>query len=209
MPLSGRDKAYRYLKNTVLANPAMQGRFISEQDIAAEVGISRTPVREALLMLAAEDLVQLVPKRGAYVAPLSGKNLRELVELRGMLERFAAEKTLAAGTAPIAHMRDTLRRQEAVDALVHSREFIELDTRFHTLLIEAADNEMLTRTYAGLRDRQVRAGLVALYSAAGRQGAVIAEHRAILDALAEGDLASAMAAIDLHLDTTLRIQLMS
>jgi DNA-binding GntR family transcriptional regulator len=173
------------------------------------VGISRTPVREALLMLAAEDLVQLVPKRGAYVAPLSGKDLRELVELRGMLERFAAEKTLAAGTAPIDRMRDTLQRQEAVAGPVHSHEFVELDTHFHTLLLEAAGNEMLTRTYAGLRDRQVRAGLVALFSVTGRQGSVIAEHRAILDALAAGDLADAVAAIDLHLDTTLRIQLTS
>jgi DNA-binding GntR family transcriptional regulator len=142
-------------------------------------------------MLAAEDLVQLVPKRGAYVAPLSGKDLRELAGLRGMLERFAAEKTLAAGTTPtpIDPMRDTLQRQGAVDGPVHSHEFIELDTHFHTLLVEAAGNEVLTRTYAGLRDRQVRAGLMALFSVIGRQGAVIAEHRAILDALAAGDLA--------------------
>jgi DNA-binding GntR family transcriptional regulator len=94
-------------------------------------------------------------------------------------------------------------------APVHSHEFVELDTHFHTLLLEAAGNEMLTRTYAGLRDRQVRAGLVALFSVTGRQGSVIAEHRAILDALAAGDLADAVAAIDLHLDTTLRIQLTS
>lgn len=207
MTLSGRDKAYHYLKNTVLIDPAIQGRFISEQDVAGKVGISRTPIREALLMLAAEDLVQLVPKRGAYVAPLSGKDLRELVELRGMLERFAAEKTFAAGTAPIDRRRETLERQEAVAEPVHSREFIEFDTHFHALLIEAAGNEILTRTYTGLRDRQVRAGLVALFSATGRHDAVIAEHRAILDALAAGDLAGVLAAIDLHLDTTLRIQL--
>src|SRR4051812_21008556 len=95
--VTGRDRAYEYLKSTVLTDPGVQGEFLSEQEIADNVGVSRTPVREALLMLAAEGLVQLVPKRGAYIAPLTGKELRELVELRGVLERFAAEKALADG----------------------------------------------------------------------------------------------------------------
>ena len=209
MILSGRDKAYQYLRNIVLTDPAMQGRFISEQDVAARVGISRTPIREALLMLAAEDQVRLVPKRGAYVAPLSGKDLRELVELRATLECFAVRKTLASATVPLTALRETLERQETVDDPRHSREFIELDTHFHTLLIEAAGNDILTKTYTALRDRQVRAGLVALYSTGGRQGAVLAEHRTILDALTAGDLDAAEAAINTHLETTLRIQLMS
>lgn len=66
---SGREKAYAYLKDTVLTDPGMQGAFLSEQELADRVGVSRTPVREALLQLAAEDLVELVPKRGARVSP--------------------------------------------------------------------------------------------------------------------------------------------
>ncbi|MBI0382182.1 GntR family transcriptional regulator, partial [Streptomyces albiflaviniger] len=65
---SGREKAYAFLKETVLTDPDMQGRFLTEQEIADRIGISRTPIREALLLLAAEDLVQLVPKRGAHIA---------------------------------------------------------------------------------------------------------------------------------------------
>src|SRR5690348_14465854 len=97
---SGREKAYEYLKDTLLTDPAAQGQFISEQDVADRVGVSRTPVREALLLLAAEDLVQLVPKRGAYVAPVSGREVAELIELRGMVERHAAERVLAMDTVP-------------------------------------------------------------------------------------------------------------
>ncbi len=213
MPVSGRDKAYEYLKHTVLTDPAAQGEFISEQEIAERVGISRTPVREALLRLAAEELVQLVPKRGAYIAPLTPKDLRELVELRGLLERFAAEKTLAAGTVPLREMRAALHQQEELDQAEEftsaemARHFIELDTYFHRLLVEAADNAMLIRTYDNLRARQLRAGQVALVHGPDRQAAVLTEHRAILKALAAGDLAAALAAIDHHLEATLAIQL--
>ncbi|WP_345033981.1 GntR family transcriptional regulator [Kutzneria kofuensis] len=61
MSVSGRDRAYDYLRNTVLADPAAQGTFLNEQDIADRIGVSRTPIREALLMLSAEELVRLVP----------------------------------------------------------------------------------------------------------------------------------------------------
>lgn len=209
MSASGRDRAYDFLKNTVLTDPSAQGQFISEQEVADRIGVSRTPIREALLMLAAEELVQLVPKRGAYIAPLLGNQLRDLIELRGTLERFAAQKALAADAVPLTEMRAVLAEQRLLCGGEESRLFIELDTQFHTMLVRAAGNEMLTRTYETLHARQVRAGLVALSNAEGRQHAVIAEHQAILDALEDGLVDPALAAIDHHLDTTLRIQLTS
>jgi DNA-binding GntR family transcriptional regulator len=207
--VAGRDKVYEYLKNVVLTDPELQGGFISEQDIADRVGVSRTPVREALLMLAGEELVQLVPKRGAYIATLSGKELRELIELRGVLERFAAEKSLSGAVVPLAEMRDTLAKQAALDEPHQGKQFIDLDADFHRLLIRASDNAMLIKTYEALRARQVRAGLVALFAIPHRQAAVIAEHQAIVDALASGDLPATLTAIDDHLQTTLRLQLTS
>ncbi|WP_344413359.1 GntR family transcriptional regulator [Amycolatopsis minnesotensis] len=206
--VSGREKAYEFLKNTVLADPATQGGFISEQEIAERVGISRTPVREALLRLAAEELVQLVPKRGAYIAPITGKDLHDLMEMRGLLERFAAEKTLADDTVPLPAMRAALEKQTRLDSGETAR-FIELDTHFHTLLVEAAGNPILAKTYQTLRARQVRAGMVAMLRSGDRQKTVLAEHGAILDAFESGDVAAALAAIDDHLGTTLAIQLTS
>jgi DNA-binding GntR family transcriptional regulator len=207
MSVSGREMAYHFLKNEVLSGPAAQaGFFINEQEIADRVGVSRTPIREALLMLAAEELVQLVPNRGAYIAPLTGKDLRELIELRGMMERFAAEKVLKTDTVPLVEMREALTRQgEMQDA----KAFIELDTHFHTLLVKASENDMLARTYETLWARQVRAGLVAMFGAAERRTAVLAEHQAILDGLDAGDVEATLAAIDDHLNTTLRIQLLN
>jgi DNA-binding GntR family transcriptional regulator len=206
-PQSGRDKAYDFLKRTVLADPALEGGFISEQEVAESVGVSRTPVREALLQLAAEDLVQLVPNRGAYIAPLTGRDLRDLFELRGVLERFAAEKALATGNLPFGDLRDALEQQVRFEDPAHAKEFIELDHYFHSVLIEAAGNAMLTKTYASLRARQVRAGLAALSRAGNRQAAVLNEHQAIIESLEARDLAATLAAIDHHHAATLNLQL--
>jgi len=207
MQVSGRDKAYEFLKDTILADPEMQGRFISEQDVADRIGVSRTPIREALLLLAAEDLVQLVPKKGAYVAPISGRQVAELMELRGVVERFAAERVLAAGTAPIRAMREAIERQTSLRGMADAREFIDVDRRFHALLVSATGNELMAKVYEGLRARQVRAGVVALYRSEGRQDAVLLEHESIVAALESGDVGAATAAISAHLESTLKVLL--
>lgn len=215
-PGSGRERAYRHLRDTVLVDPAVQGTFLNEVELATEVGVSRTPVREALLLLAADGLVEMVPKRGAYVPPLSGRQIKELMELRGLLEQHAASVTLAAGAVPLAAMRDALAAQErlietAQERLIEAasddaaQEFIEWDRQFHQALVDAARNELIARTYAGLRTRQVRVGVAALFRAADRQRAVCGEHRRIVDALAAGDEAAARAAIEDHLQITLRL----
>jgi DNA-binding GntR family transcriptional regulator len=204
---SGREKAYEFLKDTILADPEMQGRFISEQDVADRIGVSRTPIREALLLLAAEDMVQLVPKKGAYVAPVSGRQVAELMDLRAMVERFAAERVLKEGTAPVEAMREALKRQSELRGMDDAREFIDVDRQFHALLVAATGNELLTKMYEGLRARQVRAGVVALFRSSGRQDAVLVEHEAIVIALEAGDVDAATSAITAHLDSTLKVLL--
>ncbi|HEX8870943.1 MAG TPA: GntR family transcriptional regulator, partial [Lentzea sp.] len=130
--MSGREKAYEFLKDTILADPEMQGRFISEQDVANQIGVSRTPIREALLLLAAEDLVQLVPKKGAYVAPLSSRQITELMEIRGVVERYAAERTMAEGTVPLRKMVELIEQQRWL--VEDARQFIDVDRQFHAFM---------------------------------------------------------------------------
>jgi len=204
---SGRDKAYAYLKDTVLTDPGMQGAFLSEQELADRIGVSRTPIREALLQLAAEDLVELVPKRGARVSPLTGREIRELMELRGIVERYAAQQLVSAGGAQLAELRSLLAQQRELTGADQAREFIAVDHRFHSALVSAVGNALLDRHYDGLRSRQVRAGVVALFNQQGRQEAVLEEHETILDALAAGDAQAAWAAIDHHLESTLKVLL--
>lgn len=202
---SGRDKAYAFLKEHVLTDPELQGTFLSEQELADRIGVSRTPIREALLLLAAEDLVRLVPKRGAQIVPLTGRELSELMELRGIVERFAAERVIADGKAPLEELREILERQRALGKPELAKEFIALDHLFHATIVAAVGNVLLDRHYDGLRSRQVRAGVVALFNQHGRQEAVLDEHHAILSAIASGDPEAARAAIDDHLDSTLKV----
>ncbi|ATL82363.1 GntR family transcriptional regulator [Streptomyces malaysiensis subsp. malaysiensis] len=204
---SGREKAYAFLKETVLTDPDMQGSFLTEQEIADRIGISRTPIREALLLLAAEDLVQLVPKRGAHIAPLSGREITELMELRGIVERYAAEHAIETGTVPVGKLTELLERQRELMGPEQAKEFIAIDHLFHATMIAAVGNELLNRHYEGLRSRQIRAGVVALYNQTGRQKEVLGEHRAILEAVAAGDTEAARTAISAHLESTLKVLL--
>jgi len=199
---SGRDRAYQYLRGTVLSDPAVSGTFINEQVVATEVGVSRTPVREALLMLAAEDLVQLVPHRGAFVAPLPGREIAELMQARGVIECWAATTSLTAGLAPVEAMAAVLEQQRAIVERGDAKEFIELDSQFHALLVEAGGNSVLGRLYDNLRAKHVLLGVVALQRSATRRQDVLAEHQAIVDGLAAGDPAAAEKAILSHLGTT-------
>jgi DNA-binding GntR family transcriptional regulator len=204
---SGRDKAYAFIVDQVLTLPTTTGSFLNEQDLAARIGVSRTPVREALLLLQAEGLVELVPKRGAYVPPLSGRQIAELMDLRGVLERHAAGRALASGKPPVADMRAILAQQEAlVDSVdeAAARTFISLDGRFHQTLVDAANSELLSTTYTGLRAKLSRIGLAAVFATPNRQRPVCVEHAAIVDALASGDVDLAHAKIDEHLDVTLQ-----
>lgn len=208
--LSGREKAYAYVRDQVLTAPAATGSFLSEQDLATRIGVSRTPVREALLMLQTEGLVEMVPKRGAHVPAMSGRQIAELMELRGVLERHAATRALKAGRVPIEGMRSALAEQERLEndpSPEAARAFIDWDGRFHQVLIDAAGSDLLSRTYAGLRARQLRVGMSALFSAADRQHNVCSEHQAIIDALEAGDEGLVHEKIDSHLEVTLQILL--
>lgn len=202
---SGREKAYSYLRENILVDPDVQGKFLNEQELAAEIGVSRTPVREALLLLVSDGLVELIPQRGAYVPAVTGREISELMELRGALECHAAHTAMAKNAVPLEAMKHTLGLQAAMpDELGPEdvREFIRLDTLFHQQLIDAVDNELLSRTYSKLHVRQILAGVSALSRTGGRREQVCAEHQDIIDSLASGDPVQAKDAIEHHLAIT-------
>lgn len=208
--LSGRDRAYLYVRDQILSSPAATGTFLNEQDLATAIGVSRTPVREALLLLQAEGLVEMVPKRGAHVPPMSGRQIAELMSLRGVLEQHAATTALQSGATPTAAMRIALNEQQRLSDMhttESAKEFIDLDGKFHQILIDSAGSELLSRTYAGLRARQLRVGLTALFSDEDRQRSVCDEHELIVAALDAGDEKLVHKAIEDHLEVTLQILL--
>ena len=203
--VSGRERAYRYVRDEVLRRPESTGTFLSEQGIASLLGTSRTPVREALLRLQAEGLVEVMPKRGVYVAPMSRRQITEVLDLRRVLEGHAAAQAMARNFVPINALRQTVLEQNSVNVRASrtaALRFFELDRRFHQDLVDAAGSDLLSRTYAHLRIRQLRFGGATLCTNPHRQRRVCDEHLAIIDALDRNDDTQVQAMIANHLDST-------
>ncbi|MFD0773602.1 GntR family transcriptional regulator [Streptomonospora algeriensis] len=200
--VSATDRAYRYAKDAILDRRYAGGDLISEGDIAAGVGVSRTPVREALLRLQAEGLVRLYPKRGALVVPVSQGEIDDVLETRRLVEGHTAQTAAGAGADArgvlVRRLGELLDRMRAeVDG--DRQAFILADRDFHRDLVAASGNEILAGLYDSLRDRQLRMMEEGVRTVA-RMCRNIDEHAAILAAIEAGDPPAAGRAVQLHLD---------
>jgi DNA-binding GntR family transcriptional regulator len=197
------DRAYDYVKTQVMTGAFPGGELISEGEVAAVLGMSRTPVRESFIRLEAEGLLRLYPQRGALVVPVSPTEMRSVMEARLVCERFAVEKVIRLGAAAraevAAKLRDHLDQQQAMSDAGRLEEFFQSDRIFHTELLEAADNAFLGGLYASLRDRQVRMVHESAVRDPRRVTTILIEHARITDAVRDGDMAAALEAVRVHL----------
>ena len=203
-PESAARRVYDWVRSRILDGTYPGGTLLSEGEVADAVGTSRTPVREAFLQLAAQDMLVLYPKRGALVSPVNTPELRDVLTARALIETWAA--ALVARRPDRADVVAELRRltAEATRALAAGDEarFQEADQAFHGGLLAAAGNRLLTTFYSSLRDRQLRSGTLALRNKPGRGAETMAQHVAIADAIEEGDPDRAAAAADAHVHST-------
>jgi DNA-binding GntR family transcriptional regulator len=203
---SAADRVYHSLRARILDGTLVGGRLLSEGEVAAAVEVSRTPVREAFLRLAAEGMLELYPKRGALVLAVSANELREVLVARGLIEPWAAR--VVAGRSDRVAVAERLREltDQARDALARhdERTFQAADRKFHQQLLKAAGNELLAGFYASLRDRQLRAGMLAIDNDPARGIESMDQHDTIVDALERGDGDAAAAAMVEHLNGTTR-----
>lgn len=202
---SGRELAHDYLLNDVLTDPRNAGQFLSEQELAATLGISRTPVREAFLLLKARGLIEMIPNRGAMVPRMTGTQIRQLFEFRSVIETHAIRTSMDRGVTPVIAMRTILEAQQdlvAMSDMESSKLFIEKDRDFHSTLVRAAENHFMEDAYSTIRTRQLMVGIEALFRTPTRRADVCREHSEILSALAAGDTETALDATVSHLETT-------
>jgi DNA-binding GntR family transcriptional regulator len=199
---SAAQRAYDAVKDSILRGEYPGGMMLTEGDVAAKVRVSRTPVREAFLRLRAEGLLQLYPKRGALVVPVSHAEIADVLEARQLVERHAADAAISSGQhgEVAAAMRAVLHRQ--CDPALSSTEFTDLDRLFHGALVEATRNRLLIEFYAALRDRQLRMGTSALLRDPQRRALILDEHAALCRTLESGDRDAVAAAVSGHLAGT-------
>lgn len=196
-----QDAVFRWLKQHIVTLPRADGVFLTEAEVCRATGTSRTPVREAMLRLEADGFLQIVPKKGAYVAPISEADIEAVMQARRLVEEWCVRQASALGET-LARELDQLIGQQA-ELMGDPVAFIESDRLFHRAIVNAAGNPVLTGFYESLRDRQLRMGVHAVATSEQRSGDVLGEHQAIVAGIRMGDSDEAAAALARHLATTL------
>ena len=202
-PPAAKDRAYAYVKERILEGAYPGGELLSEGEVAEALEVSRTPVREAFLLLEAEGLMRLYPKRGALVVPVSPGEVRDLMDTRLLVERDAARRAArdAANRGRLAtELQDLLdRQQEALDA-GDVPGFVRTDRDFHHAIVAAGGNAILTRLSDSLRDRQRRMVATTVARDPELMRRFLDEHRAICDAIGAGDARAAGRLVEAHIE---------
>jgi len=189
------------LRQRIFRRELEPGSWIDEMKIAEEFGISRTPLREALKVLAAEGLVTMKVRRGAYVTEVSENDLAEVYHLLSLLESDAAA-AVARGATP-AQLQELQALHAELEAAVADRDrFFVLNERFHMRLLEVAGNKWRNQMVADLR-KVMKLNRHNSLLKSGRIEESLQEHRAVMEALLRRDADAAMQRMREHFENGL------
>lgn len=195
------ELAYRSIRSRILDNEWSPGYQATEQELALQLGMSRTPVREACMRLQQEGLVTVVPRHGMRVLPVSQTDMREIYEVLASLEATAAELVAARklGNREIKPLEEATEAMEAalrVDDLVA---WAKADERFHSNLLELCDNKILKSMVLNVWDRAHRVRMLTLRMRP-KPVSSTKEHKALVKAIKDGDVMQAGRAHRAHRD---------
>lgn len=197
---SASDRAYEWTRDRILDGTFVTGGMISEGEISGLVGVSRTPVREAFVRLASEGVLELFPKRGAFVVPVTPAEMRDVIEARFLTEQWAVRVvSRSPSRAETVRALDECIVEMTATTVPHDPlRYYQADRRFHQTIVAAAQNVQVADFYRSLRDRQFRMGVA--------QGLVRrpteqthTEHQGIRTAIADGDAERAQALVAAHI----------
>lgn len=196
-----RELVFEALREAIITGRLRPGERLMEVQVAEALGVSRTPVREAIRMLELEGFVLMMPRKGAYVADISIKDIASVFEIRRALEGLAAE--LAAERATEQHM-ERLERilVELAECVENSdvQHFVELDTEFHATVYEASRNDRLAPIVSLLRE-QIQRFRTRTLSNPGRMRVALEEHRGLVEALGDRDVDRARQLASDHIES--------
>lgn len=192
-----RDVVFETLRDAIITQVLKPGERLMEIQLADEMGVSRTPVREAIRKLELEGLVVMVPRKGAYVAGVSMKDIHEVYEVRSALEMLAV--TLAAERITEEEL-DALERQVLRESEEEGKKdgsldnIIYIDSSFHDIIYQAAHNQRLVQ-FVNILQEQLQRFRAASLARPGRSKTALDEHKKIVEALSErnGELAAKLA----------------
>lgn len=196
-------KAYALLKRKIVTLEYPVGAQLVEQDVCRELGIGRTPVREALQRLASEKLVTIIPRRGIFVSQINLWELQRLIEARQMIDVFCARTAAGIMSPPnILLLRGIF---DGVEQLVADRcieKLLELDRRFHLSIVALVDNPFIQEVAEKIYDQLMRTWFLSFSRRTNEEiRETVREHLAIVDALEAGEPEAVERAVLRHLES--------
>ncbi len=193
------EEVAELLRGRIFSRELAPGDWVDELKIAAELEISRTPLREAIKVLATEGLITMKMRRGAYVTEVNDKDLHDVFHLMAVLEADAA--ATAALTATDAQLDELSAIHQQLEKSTKDRvQFFKVNEAFHVKLLEVANNRWRDQMVADLR-KVMKLNRAQSLLKAGRIEESLAEHSAIMAALKKRDAVGAQVAMRLHIES--------
>jgi DNA-binding GntR family transcriptional regulator len=191
------------LRSLIVESRIKPGERVPELEISKDLGVSRTPIREALKVLASEGLVELLPLRGAVVKSFSPKDAADMLEVMGMLESFAAQKACNASQKRIDQLLVMHEKMKVLFVKGKRPEYFELNQKIHDALVDMADNESLAMVHQTLSKRMRSLRYSGNSTPENWQGA-LEDHELIAQALAQRDVKKIKKAVNDHFANTIQ-----
>ncbi|OXT02777.1 transcriptional regulator [Notoacmeibacter marinus] len=201
-PKSLRELALEHLRNSIIDGSLKMGQVLSERKISEELGVSKSPVREALAQLRDEGLVSIEPQKGARVFSLSEPEVTQICDFRQAIETAAFELALSRDPDGLARdMRRVVNDMERERARGNEKAYLSLDTSFHQLIFEHAQNDYLTASYTRYIGK-IAALRTHLSKLPKHTELSFDEHKKIAVSVREGDMAKIKSLLKEHIDRT-------
>ena len=195
-----RDVVFNTLRQAILRGELKPGERLMEIQLANKLGVSRTPIREAIRKLELEGLVLMIPRRGAEVAEITEKSLRDVLEVRRALEELSVQLACARITdEQIAELKEAAKEFERVLKSGDVTSYAEADVKFHDIIYHATDNQRLIALLYNLREQMYRYRVEYLKRKEVHEK-LLAEHQYIIEMLEQRNQEKAMEAICKHVD---------
>ena len=203
--LSKKQQAYEQIKKMIIENEVEKDAPLVERVLCERIGISRTPVREALRELSNEGLVNIIEGKGVYVKRIDFKDMIEIFEVREALERKAIQLFIERmDEDTLAKLQGYMQEQEEDYKLEKHKEFMNVDMKIHFLIADGAKNNILKNYITAIYDQIRKIAISSRDDGAIRDMAIDA-HRKILKAVEERDIPAAEQAIVEHIEDTMKI----
>jgi DNA-binding GntR family transcriptional regulator len=182
-----RERVYQALKEMIIFKEIPPGEKLDEDSLANQLGVSRTPIRESLYRLENEGIVKIIPRRGAFIVKHSKESINEILSVREVLEGLSAREAASHITDAALEVLESLSEKfSESNVRLLSKEYLQVDVKFHKTIIEASKNEWLISLMNILNDhiQMLRLRTVTFQ---GRPEQSLSEHRRILEALKARD----------------------